>query len=208
MKPTLQLKLDQLALRLDELNAVLSSAEATRDLDRYRALTREHAEIGPVVARYRDHGLAQRTVAEAEEMARDPEMKAFADEEREAALASMAAIEADLQRMLLPRDPNDERNVFVEIRAGTGGVTAVNVLNLEDYLRGVVPNELSPGLFPQIEALKAQAVAARTYALRNLGQRWLKILWKMWQTHSPYDAQLHSKNQLKHGSWVLQVNPA
>ncbi len=121
MKPSLQLKLDQLALRLDELNAVLSSEEATRDLDRYRALTREHAEIGPVVARYRDHGLAQRTVAEAEEMARDPEMKAFADEEREAALAAMAAIEADLQRMLLPRDPNDERNVFVEIRAGTGG---------------------------------------------------------------------------------------
>ncbi len=59
---------------------------------------------------------------------------------------------------------------FVEIRAGTGGVTAVNVLNLEDYLRGVVPNELSPGQFPQIEALKAQAVAARTYALRNMGQ--------------------------------------
>ena len=101
MKPTLQLKLDQLALRLDELNAVLSSEEATRDLDRYRALTREHAEIGPVVARYRDHGLAQRTVAEAEEMARDPEMKAFADEEREAALAAMAAIEGDLQRLSL-----------------------------------------------------------------------------------------------------------
>jgi stage II sporulation protein D len=59
---------------------------------------------------------------------------------------------------------------LVEVRAGTSGVTAVNILNLEDYLRGVVPNELSPGLFPQIEALKAQAVAARTYALRNMGQ--------------------------------------
>ena len=59
---------------------------------------------------------------------------------------------------------------LVEMRAGTSGVTAVNILNLEDYLRGVVPNELSPGLFPQLEALKAQAVAARTYALRNLGQ--------------------------------------
>jgi len=45
-------------------------------------------------------------------------------------------------------------------------------------------------------------------ALRNLGQRWLKIVWKMWQTHSPYDPSLHAKNQLKHGSWVLQVNPA
>lgn len=57
-----------------------------------------------------------------------------------------------------------------------------------------------------------QAMRARgkthACALRNLGQRWLKILWKMWQTRSPYDAALHAKNQLKHGSWVLQVNPA
>ncbi len=59
---------------------------------------------------------------------------------------------------------------LVEVRPGTGGITAVNILNVEDYLRGVVPNELSPGQFPQLEALKAQAVAARTYALRNLGQ--------------------------------------
>lgn len=59
---------------------------------------------------------------------------------------------------------------YVEVVPGASGVTAVNILGLENYLRGVVPNELSPGMFPQIEALKAQAVAARTYALRNLGQ--------------------------------------
>ena len=60
---------------------------------------------------------------------------------------------------------------LLEVRpAGTGGLTVINVLNLEDYLRGVVPNELSPQSFPQLEALKAQAVAARTYALRNRGQ--------------------------------------
>jgi len=60
---------------------------------------------------------------------------------------------------------------LLEVRSTeTGSLTAVNVLNLEDYLRGVVPNELSPQSFPQIEALKAQAVAARTYALRNRGQ--------------------------------------
>jgi peptide chain release factor 1 len=121
MKPSLQLKLDQLALRLDELNATLASEDATRDMDRYRAMTREHAEIEPVVARYRDYGAASRTVAEAEEMAADPEMRAFAEEERAGAQKAMAEIEADLQRMLLPKDPNDERNVFVEIRAGTGG---------------------------------------------------------------------------------------
>ena len=60
---------------------------------------------------------------------------------------------------------------LLEVRStDAGGLTVVNVLNLEDYLRGVVPNELSPQSFPQIEALKAQAVAARTYALRNRGQ--------------------------------------
>ena len=79
--------------------------------------------------------------------------------------------------LLEPSDPLERLVVgtaplrgLVEVRAGTSGVTAVNILSLEDYLRGVVPNELSPGQFPQIEALKAQAVAARTYALRNLGQ--------------------------------------
>jgi peptidoglycan hydrolase-like amidase len=60
---------------------------------------------------------------------------------------------------------------ILEVRAGTPGtVTVINVLNLEDYLRGVVPNELSPTAFAELEALKAQAVAARTYALRNMGQ--------------------------------------
>lgn len=60
---------------------------------------------------------------------------------------------------------------WLEVRANpAGSLTVVNVVNLEDYLRGVVPNELSPAAYPQLEALKAQAVAARTYALRNLGQ--------------------------------------
>ena len=67
-------------------------------------------------------------------------------------------------------DGNTYRGV-IEVRAEGGqGVVVINIVNVEDYLRGVVPNELSPLAFPQIEALKAQAVAARTYALRNLGQ--------------------------------------
>ena len=66
--------------------------------------------------------------------------------------------------------PTPYRGVF-EVRAsGHETLTVVNVLNLEDYLRGVVPNELSPQAYPELEALKAQAIAARTYALRNLGQ--------------------------------------
>jgi peptide chain release factor 1 len=121
MKPSLRFKLEQLARRLDELGAMLSAEDATRVMDRYRSLTKEHAEIEPVVARFRDYLAAEGDVAAAEEMARDPEMKAFAEEERAAATERMAALEAELQKMLLPKDPNDERNVFLEIRAGTGG---------------------------------------------------------------------------------------
>ena len=121
MKLSLRTKLEPLALRLDELDAMLSAEDATRDLDRYRALTKEHAEIEPVVARFREYLAAEDDLATADEMAQDPGMRAFADEERATATQKMASLEAELQRMLLPDDPNDERNVFVEIRAGTGG---------------------------------------------------------------------------------------
>jgi peptide chain release factor 1 len=121
MKSSLRNKLESLALRLAELDATLSSEDAVRDLDRYRMLTKERADIEPVVASYREYARAEADVAAAEELARDPGMKAYAAEEHAAATAKMAVLAADLQRMLLPRDPNDERNVFLEIRAGTGG---------------------------------------------------------------------------------------
>jgi peptide chain release factor 1 len=121
MKISLRTKLDQLALRLAELDATLASAEAVRDMDRYRAMTKERAEIEPVVASFREWQGAEGDVAAAQEIARDPEMRAFAEEERAAAAVRMAELESELQRMLLPKDPSDERNVFLEIRAGTGG---------------------------------------------------------------------------------------
>src|SRR5438046_2914838 len=121
MKSSLRNKLESLARRLTELDANLSSEDVVRDMDRYRALTRERADIEPVVARYKEYALAEADVATANEMARDPQMKAFADEEHASATLRMGALAADLQRMLLPQDPNDERNVFLEIRAGTGG---------------------------------------------------------------------------------------
>jgi peptide chain release factor 1 len=121
VKPSLHTKLDQLALRLAELDATLAAPDAARDLDRYRALTKEHAEIAPVVARFQEYRAAEHDAAAADELAQDPAMRAFADEERAAAQEKMTSLAADLQRMLLPKDPNDERNVFLEIRAGTGG---------------------------------------------------------------------------------------
>ncbi len=121
MKESLRHKLDQLAARLDELTGLLGSPDITSDLDRYRALTKEHADIGPVVERFRDFGRAEADLAAAAEMAADPEMRAFAEEEKTSAQARIAALATELQAALLPKDPNDERNVFVEIRAGTGG---------------------------------------------------------------------------------------
>jgi len=121
MKPSMLAKLDQLANRLVELDELLMSEGATSNMDAYRKMTREHAEIGPLVALYKDFQRAQNDIAEAQEMLSDPDMKEFAQEEIEGAKGRVAQLEMDLQKMLLPKDVNDERNIFLEIRAGTGG---------------------------------------------------------------------------------------
>ena len=114
-------KLDQLANRLVELDELLMHEGATSNLDSYRKMTREHAEIGPLVALYQQFELAGANLAEAQDMLSDADMKDFAQEEIEAAKTRQAQLEIDLQKMLLPKDVNDERNIFLEIRAGTGG---------------------------------------------------------------------------------------
>ena len=121
MKPSLSAKLTQLTSRLEELNGLLGAEDVTRDLDRYRALSREHAEIAPIVALYREWLQGERDFAAAQDMLSDPETRSFGDDEAKAARVRMSALEDELQRVLLPRDVNDERNVFLEIRAGTGG---------------------------------------------------------------------------------------
>ena len=114
-------KLSQLGTRLVELDALLSSEGATRDMEAYRRLTREHADITPVVELYRRHQARESDIVAAQDMLADVEMKAFAEEEIRAARADLVALEKDLERALLPKDPNDEKNIFLEIRAGTGG---------------------------------------------------------------------------------------
>jgi peptide chain release factor 1 len=121
MKPSMLAKLDQLAERLEELNSLLAQEDATTNMDNFRKMTREHAELGPLVALYHDYVQAGDDIRTAQELLSDPDMKAFAQEEIDGAKARMEALELDLQKMLLPRDPNDERNIFLEIRAGTGG---------------------------------------------------------------------------------------
>ncbi|HEU0186724.1 MAG TPA: peptide chain release factor 1 [Gallionellaceae bacterium] len=121
MKPSIAAKLAQLGERLDEVSTLLSSEDATRDMDAFRKLNRERSELEPVVALYQAYQACEADIATAMEMANDPDMREFAEAEVKEGRARLEQIELDLQKQLLPKDPNDERNVFLEVRAGTGG---------------------------------------------------------------------------------------
>jgi len=121
MKPSIAAKLDSLARRLGELDELLSAETATRDMEQYRRLSREHAELTPVVNLFREFRQAEADVAEAQKMLDDPQLKAYAESEIKSGRERIERIELGLQNLLLPKDPNDERNIFLEIRAGTGG---------------------------------------------------------------------------------------
>ncbi len=121
MKPSLRLKLDQLDARLAEVDALLAAPETAQDAQKLRELSKERAEIEPVVSLLGEYRAAERDLAAADELARDASMKDFADEERDAARARMEVLTLELQAALLPKDAADERNVFLEVRAGTGG---------------------------------------------------------------------------------------
>lgn len=121
MKPSILQKLANLGERLDELNRLMSTEDITNDMDNYLKITREHAEITPIVEQYHRYTQTQADIKEAQNMLNDPEMKAFAQEEIEEGKERLEAIELDLQKLLIPKDPNDDKNVILEIRAGTGG---------------------------------------------------------------------------------------
>ncbi|SIQ42806.1 bacterial peptide chain release factor 1 (bRF-1) [Aromatoleum tolulyticum] len=121
MKQSIREKLDFLSSRLAELDRELASEDAARDMDAFRALGRERAEIEPVVALYEAWRKTESDAASARDMLADAEMRELAETELEACAERIAALEDELQRALLPRDPDDERNLFLEIRAGTGG---------------------------------------------------------------------------------------
>ncbi|MCB6183824.1 peptide chain release factor 1 [Leeia sp. TBRC 13508] len=121
MKPSILEKLAQLANRLEEVGHLLASENATADMTQYTKLTREHAELTPVVELYHRFQQVGKDIEAAQEMLSDPDMKELAEEELQAGKETIEALEVELQKALLPKDPNDERNVFIEIRAGTGG---------------------------------------------------------------------------------------
>lgn len=121
LKPSISQKLAQLADRLEELNHLLSSQEATQNMDQFRKLTREHSDLTPVVELYHRYRQIEADLATAQEMLSDPDMKELGEAELKGGAERMETLEADLQVALLPKDPADERNIILEIRAGTGG---------------------------------------------------------------------------------------
>ena len=120
MKPSMQKKLAALSERIQELNTLLSSESITNDMDQYRKITKEHSDITPIVDEYLAYKKNEDNLNEAQAMLSDPEMKEFAQEEIEQCKLKLVTIEDNLQKLLLPKDPNDEKNIFLEIRAGTG----------------------------------------------------------------------------------------
>lgn len=121
MKPNIAVRLERLSERLHEIDQLLSSEEATRDMAGFRRLSRERAELEPVVALHHAYRQALADIGTAREMAREPEMREFAEAEIGQGEQHLAALDRELELRLLPKDPNDERNVILEVRAGTGG---------------------------------------------------------------------------------------
>ena len=124
MTPTLREQFERLALRLAELDATLSDPQLASDIKRWRSLSREQAEVRAIVERFRRYQQRERDVEAARAMQAqedDHDMAQMAQEEITAASADMQQLHTELQAALIPRDPDDDRNAFLEIRAGTGG---------------------------------------------------------------------------------------
>jgi peptide chain release factor 1 len=121
MKPFLRQQLERYPVRLQELDFFLQQPDVVSDMERFRALTREHAEVSEVASLFEQFRQRESALTQAQEMLQDPEMAEMAREEIASVEAALPALEEELQRLLLPKDPDDVRNTFIEIRAGTGG---------------------------------------------------------------------------------------
>lgn len=122
MKDSMRSKLVGLCRRLEEIDAMLAAPDAADDMNRFRALSQERAEIEPVTVKMHAYEQTEGDIEAAQEMANeDPSFSDAAQEEIKACKAKLEALEKDLEVLLLPKDPNDSRNIFLEIRAGTGG---------------------------------------------------------------------------------------
>src|ERR1700687_3184512 len=117
-------RLDQIEARYEELTNALASPDIVNDSAKYQKTAKAHAEIAPMVEKYREYKDLTKGIAESKALLadeKDPEMRAYAQEELTQLEGRVKAVEEELKVLLLPKDPNDEKNIILEIRAGTGG---------------------------------------------------------------------------------------
>jgi len=124
MKPSIRSKLERITERFEEITALLSDPEVQGNQDQYRSLSREYAQLDPVVDCFGRYQNTEEAISGAREMLEDQEMAELAREEMEQARQLQENLEPRLELLLIPPDPNDQRNVFLEVRAGTGGAEA------------------------------------------------------------------------------------
>ena len=121
MKSSMRSRLEQLQRRLEDVDAILSQPETANDMKQFRQLSRERSELEPVVTAFASYVQTETALSEAKALVSDPDMKAMALDEIDTCRRQIEILESDLQLLLLPKDPDDSRSVFLEIRAGTGG---------------------------------------------------------------------------------------
>ncbi|WP_455376134.1 peptide chain release factor 1 [Kaarinaea lacus] len=123
MKPSLRSKLETLSDRLEEINALLADPDTIAKQNQFRELSKEHAQISPVVECFAKYQQTLGDLEEAESMLKDddPDIREMADSEFKQAKSNIETLDLELQKLLLPKDPNDDANIYLEIRAGTGG---------------------------------------------------------------------------------------
>lgn len=114
-------KIEELERRFQELEALLSDPAVIANQTEFRKLSREHSDLIPLVEVYREHRRILVEIADNQELLSDPEMKEMAEEDLKSLAERKEQLEQDIKLLLLPKDPNDSRNVILEIRAGTGG---------------------------------------------------------------------------------------
>ena len=123
MKDSIRRKLERLTARHEEVAALLAQPNAASDPNRFRELSQEYARLEPLAQKFRAYVRAEADIAAADEMGKDqdPGMRSLAEDERKTAAGRVEALEPELLTLLLPKDPHDDSNIFLEIRAGTGG---------------------------------------------------------------------------------------
>ena len=182
MNASIRHKLERLSDRFVEIAALLADPDIQANQERFRSLGQEYAQLDPVVDCYRRYRALEDEMAHAGELLGDPEMAELAREELEVARDRRAILEPELQRLLLPQDPNDRRNVFLEVRAGTGGAEAA--LFAADLMRMYLR-------YAEVRGWRAEPITVSEGELGGVKEAVLRIRGREVYSHLKFEAGTH-----------------